>query len=541
MKENCLVKKLKEYVTKNKTVILVTTLVTYITTYLSYYIFVQTGYGSGDSVVEGFWYYHYDNWHLSIGRWCVRYINDLIGKNLVLPHLIVFMYSLIVVIMVLMLKEMFGISSAVTAGLSAAVMIVNTCVISQFEVRYLAVTMALSALLSIIFVLCAKKAKIWADLIGIICVAVFLGLYQSYVSMVAVVTLEVLVVDMIRSESDDNAAAVKTELIYLLRSIIMGLLGGALYFLILKIELKRWNVEAADRLTGFSVAKFFNNLPSGIYQSYRQFFLYFNEIMLSRYILFRILFVITLLSLVTIVVNMIKRRLWGRMIVMCIAGLLLPVGTYLVCILLPGAGLSNNMTYQYVMIIPFVMVIAEYAAKLGYKFVLWVKIASYICVFLIICTYIINANATFRAYELSYNSVTMQLEMILDRVYELDGFKLDETPIITVGVVNDAAVRRTQAEIYQYVIDADMDYNPGTVPSNNGSYHDIKASRYYFITAMLGVDPKYSVDEPMAEVYENIINSDEFKSMPLWPAEGSVAMMDGVAVVKLTDDPPAVD
>ena len=37
----------------------------------------------------------------------------------------------------------------------------------------------------------------------------------------------------------------------------------------------------------------------------------------------------------------------------------------------------------------------------------------------------------------------------------------------------------------------------------------------------------------------NIIQSKEYKEMPLWPADGSIKMIDGIAVIKFENEPPA--
>jgi hypothetical protein len=38
--------------------------------------------------------------------------------------------------------------------------------------------------------------------------------------------------------------------------------------------------------------------------------------------------------------------------------------------------------------------------------------------------------------------------------------------------------------------------------------------------------------------YLSIIQSQEYQQMPLWPESGSVKMIDGMAVIKFTDEPP---
>ena len=52
---------------------------------------------------------------------------------------------------------------------------------------------------------------------------------------------------------------------------------------------------------------------------------------------------------------------------------------------------------------------------------------------------------------------------------------------------------------------------------------------YYF-----GVDGK----NLNRELYENAICSAEFKEMPVWPADGSVKTINGMAIVKFAEHPP---
>lgn len=40
------------------------------------------------------------------------------------------------------------------------------------------------------------------------------------------------------------------------------------------------------------------------------------------------------------------------------------------------------------------------------------------------------------------------------------------------------------------------------------------------------------------EEYLNVVNSDAYAKMPLWPEAGSVDMIDGYAVIKFSDEPP---
>ena len=57
----------------------------FVTAVISYYIFIIDNYGCADAIFEGLYYYHNADWALQSGRWAVRYLNLLIGQNIVMP------------------------------------------------------------------------------------------------------------------------------------------------------------------------------------------------------------------------------------------------------------------------------------------------------------------------------------------------------------------------------------------------------------------------------------------------------------------------
>lgn len=42
-------------------------------------------------------------------------------------------------------------------------------------------------------------------------------------------------------------------------------------------------------------------------------------------------------------------------------------------------------------------------------------------------------------------------------------------------------------------------------------------------------------------LYNDAVASEEFKAMPLWPAEGSVKRVNGLVIVKFSENPPIFD
>ena len=68
---------------------------------------------------------------------------------------------------------------------------------------------------------------------------------------------------------------------------------------------------------------------------------------------------------------------------------------------------------------------------------------------------------------------------------------------------------------------------------------------YYLKFAVSYVDgePQMNIEEYKENQAQTTIiyaynDSEEFEEMPIWPAEGSVKMIDGMAVIKFSDYPP---
>ena len=64
--------------------------------------------------------------------------------------------------------------------------------------------------------------------------------------------------------------------------------------------------------------------------------------------------------------------------------------------------------------------------------------------------------------------------------------------------------------------------------------HVATANMYRYFLDYFGVYAQDISDEE----YLNVVNSDAYAKMPLWPEAGSVDMIDGYAVIKFSDEPP---
>lgn len=238
--------------------------------------------------------------------------------------------------------------------------------------------------------------------------------------------------------------------------------------------------------------------------------------------------IVSLFLLCIASIKLYKERRYLNIFIVVILLPFIPVGANFTEIIIPGSVNYIVMHYQYVLVIPFFISIAEHIDLKGQTVHLF-KATIYITCCLAAWTYVISANATYTCYKLSYNHINFETSLVLSEIYKLQDYVPSETAIIFAGFPNaDELVE--EINTYKYAIH--YTDNPVFWEDINGASHN----RQNYLMNYFGVDGK----ELNREMYAAIINSDEFKEMPIWPMEGSVKMFDGTAVVKFTAYPPAL-
>ena len=159
---------------------------TIISSLLSYYFMIVDGYTCPDGICEGLTYYTNGDWALAgCGRWAIRYVNEL-TCNIVIPLYVVMMYCLCVWLSVVLLCKLWELSDK-AAIILGAMMIAAPTVAGQMGYPYTAVAYAIACLTSVGAVYCMFRCRTIPGIVGsTLCVTLMMGLYQSYVGMIAV-------------------------------------------------------------------------------------------------------------------------------------------------------------------------------------------------------------------------------------------------------------------------------------------------------------------------------------------------------------------
>jgi hypothetical protein len=142
-------------------------------------------------------------------------------------------------------------------------------------------------------------------------------------------------------------------------------------------------------------------------------------------------------------------------------------------------------------------------------------------------SYYIADNTSYAALKLTYNQAYSTTVRIMDRIENTSGYQKD-MPILFGGIVGNNNYPRT-SNLYNYTI--------GSVANNvafHGTYSGQVGTWESFLKIFFGLDVTLCQDN----VYYDIVNSDFYKEMEIFPSQDSVKIKDGIVVVKLSDDPP---
>lgn len=498
----------------------ITLAATMISALLAYHLMIIYGHGCPDALNEGLTWYHNADWGLACGRWFTRYVNGFAG-NVVMPLIALLTYMLCIWFMELLLIRLWNIKSNISAALLAAAMTISPAVVAQSAYPYMFSTWGISSFLGVLFVfICMSwKRGCWVFPVCSTLLVCAFGLYQSVMGLIAVTFAMTMILSIL---DGTNWMTLGKRL---LRFITTSVLGGILYLVVVKVELWRYGVAESDRVAGFSVTRIVQELPSSAKAAYESYFDYFMEAMLKRNWLYTLLFLLAAVFILLLLKELAEKRRWLAAGMVLLLFSLLPLMSNLIRIVVPYNGVSVLMNYQNVFIIPFLFALWERE----YGTVLFRNVGRSLLYGLSICltwTYLISANATYLSYELSYRYITSQAQNILAAVYRLPEYETGDT-IAFAGFIDEQPFRHSMA-VYRYAIG--MPWNVAFWPDGNG----LQFCRYYLLKNYFGIESGL-VDDAL---YNEVVNSEEFLQMGVYPAENSIREINGTIFVKLSETPP---
>lgn len=505
-----------EKVQRLKTVVVISIL----TAVMDYFYLMINGYAGPDAICEGIYTYGGADNELRSLRWFIPFLNSYVGKNVVMPYVIVILYALMIAAAVFLISEMTGIVSMLPNVLMTAAMVSFPVVTRQYAYLFMALSYALSFLMVVLAGYFLRKRKVWSIVFGTVSLIIMFGCYQAYVAAAASIVLFLFIFDMIKRRKVGQAFL--DVCIY----VVCGVIAGAANILIANQRLLSRGLTAYERSNSFSVKESILFLKETIGYCYQWLWLYYTENLLGRAKLYPLLILLVAAMTVYFVVSLCKEKRFANAILLPVGIAVMPMAINLCAILFPHNGVSMVMRYQYVILIPLAFLLAN---ELPIKQVMSNMARWLICmdVLALIIGYSVTAISTQIGYKIAYDATETKANLILADVFDMEGYAPGKTKVILCGAVDwaDGFIENQQIFALSQVESGPIFWN---------GVFGMRVCREKYFKNYLGVDLGFITGEE----YLAVIKSQEFSEMPIWPEEGSIQWMGDSIVVKLTNNPP---
>lgn len=481
--------------------------------FLCYFMLMVTGYAGPDAIGEGINMYQGFGWAVSIGRWFLAYTETRLVGSAVIPFLIVIMYSVLIGLSSISVFRLFKIEGTFVQILLTALFVSFPVVTMQFGFLYMAVYYAFSFFCATFGVLLIRKRKVWTCVLAAVLFTCMLGSYQVYIGAVAALAIMLVITDIC-----DNKPK-KSAFLDLGLTAGIGAVSCVLDLLIMKFAMAKEGMEAAERVDGFSLKDIFENFGFSFKYSVVWFFSYFKDELFSRNLLYLVTFVLIILGFILCLVNIIKEKRYADVVLLIVFLYLIPHTMNICQYLFPHNGIFDIMRYHYVLIFAFMIAIIKRSSfSLPKSILLW---GSYIVIFVLINTYALSANIGAIKYKIIYTQNYTEASAMVNRVYALDGYVPNETKVILARPIDWSNLQGHFGLLFSETV-------IGAGPIYWNDFIGLNLDRRNYFLNYLGVDfGLISIEE-----YNGACQTKEYEEMPVWPAEGSVRMINGCAVIK---------
>lgn len=487
--------------------------------FFCYFYEMIYGLGCPDTLSEGVRFYRNSDYSTSQARWMLRFINEIGGKNVIIPIVTVLGYCFMIGISTFIICRMIHLEKKIAAFFLTALMVSFPIILHHFAFLYMAMAYSFSFLTVVLGVFFIRKRKIYGYILGTFCFLLMLGSYQSYIGAVSALALVMLIYDSLHEKkigkclSDFGLTAA------------CGLAACLINQPFSKLMMLVFHTGQDGRVSDFSVRSIFENIGFSLTYSYKWFFSYFNSDILARKYLYLGLGILLAVLCITAFVLKIKEKSVAGAVTFLISVLLMPLAMNFLLVIMPTNGMRDILRYQYALVFVVIFILLYYLEG---------KILTNICYYaslLIFCVllwgYVISANCTAMMYKISYDHAIQQAMLMMEEIHEMDEYVPNETHIVMGGSFPYDTLQQQYPKIFRF---AEQEGGPVFWPNLYGMTN----CRYYFFWDFLGVNAGYISDDE----YLSAIRSDTYKNMPCWPAEGSVRMINGDVVIKLWEGAP---
>ena len=352
---------------------------------------------------------------------------------------------------------------------------------------------------------------------AIVLLAVSMGLYPTYVQVAT--SLLVLWLIKMSVETVHPSLVIRSGL----KAAAILVAGGLLYLICLK---------AVYFYTGITPSRTYNSsfnigylsllaFPRLIYGAYKQvlYFFFLPETF------FPLLTGACNLCLVVLTVPLVIRKLrqsrnWWITLVLLV---LLPLSVNYVYVL-SNSFVRPWMVFSFTMLYVAILLFIEMDRSPDRRIV---KTTSHVLAFLVVFSAILYSNQMYLKKNLDEQATLSYMTRVIDRIEMTEGYEPAVTPVAFVGKINESPIRPQrdwQKSVMNHAKESSSVFDSFSI-----AYY---GSFYLYFKMVLG----YPINTVLPDRQQEIAALPEVAQMPVFPDKGSCKTIDGILVVKLSDD-----
>lgn len=365
----------------------------------------------------------------------------------------------------------------------------------------------------------------WGGIPALLCIGVSVGIYQAYFSFSAALCVLVLALDVLDDHSDLRALLLRG-----LYYVAVLLVGIGFYFIGLRLRLDALHTTLTEYqgIAQMGVVSV-EQIVQAVGEAYRQFFRYYLEN--CRQFHYRISMPIAwtggLAGLMAVAVLALRTQVHRkplRLLLLIVLIVLIPLGCNLVYVMAPGSVVHSVMMYPLVLAPIFLIVLAERLCEHISSGIAW----ALSVIILLSCTFFayndaLLVNQGYMRQQIATQQAIAYTNRLAMRLENIEGYTL-HTPVAPAGT---PALDTVRDPLENY---AGLRHLTGMVSG------DILIHSYSFARLpmdYLGLPNPWMQGEELSAFLAQ--HADAIEAMPLYPAAGSIALMDDVLVVHFGD------
>jgi len=413
--------------------------------------------------------------------------------------------------------KMFRVRKASSAALIGAVVVTFPTVTSVMTYNYVAdgysIAFFLSALAAVN--LTDKKPRY---ILSVILIALSMGIYQAYITVTAMLLICYLIMELINKSADIRSIVLKT-----LKYAVSGIVGMALYYLILNIVLKITGTALLEYQGVSSTIALENlNILSSLYVVINSFISFFFDFSKGINILNTVNIIIFVFTAILLFENLIRKRtgIIGFLL-LALYILLLPIAAGMLAFVNSSIDYHNLMKMGFCVFYLFFIILYDkerFKSTKTYALKSWTTL---ILAFILISNQTVIANVSYHKLNMAYEKSYGALIRIADRIEQTDGAETCNK-LLVIGALDGS-------EAYSVNLPPDI---TGITDGYILRADDESVNQSVLCSALNDYCQK-NYEFVLGKEKEKLLLKTEVQNLTIWPQKNSIAVIDGVIVIKL--------